>query len=271
MIKLNYGKYSIPKKLDQIIELQDQLEKVGLLDFGAVLGNYFSYDELDSRYLNTPLDVISFARPGSDGIHFGFLTNFGQVSDLEEAYIVCVSPMDFDDPVKIVARNLTDFMRILCFWPDALEVVDITTPEKELKNWLKECPPLSTNQKKVSDVLCEAFQLKPIEFLFDYLQKVKQERNNEITLPTEEGIGMVSSNKNLSKAQDMFQFDPELTLDVEEIERFFRNSSYEAKLVFLRDAISKGLIFDNKKVKLYLKEQLCLLDLIDEAERVSYP
>ena len=33
----------------------------------------------------------------------------------------------------------------------------------------------------------------------------------------------------------------------------------------------KGLIFENEDVKLYLKEQLCLINLNDEAERISYP
>jgi hypothetical protein len=212
MIKLNYGKYSIPEELDRIIGLQDQLQKDGWLDYGDLLGYYFSYDGLDTRYLNTPLDVISFARPGSDGIHYGFLTDFGHVQDLAEAYIVRVSPMDFDDPVKIVARNIHDFLRIMCYWPDALEIVDITTCERDFINWLKECPLITTNQKKVSDVLCETFQLKPIESLFEYLQEVKQERDNQIVLPTEDGIGVVSTNQNESKTQDLFQFDSEQRL-----------------------------------------------------------
>ena len=84
MIKSNYGKYSIPKMLDRVIQFQNQLNKEGLLKHGDLLGLYFKYDDLDSRYLNTPLDVISFAWPGADGIHFGFLTDFGQVKDLEQ-------------------------------------------------------------------------------------------------------------------------------------------------------------------------------------------
>jgi hypothetical protein len=57
------------------------------------------------RYFITPPDLITFISTGGDGIHFGFLTDFGQVEDLEEAYIVCVSPTN-DPPLKIVARNL---------------------------------------------------------------------------------------------------------------------------------------------------------------------
>ncbi|MCT8137609.1 hypothetical protein H1D32_07515 [Anaerobacillus sp. CMMVII] len=59
MIRMNYGKYHFPEKLEHVIELQKQLDKDGLLEHGDLLGYYFSYDGLDSRYLNTPLDVIS--------------------------------------------------------------------------------------------------------------------------------------------------------------------------------------------------------------------
>ncbi|MBT2730689.1 hypothetical protein J7E63_28150 [Bacillus sp. ISL-75] len=271
MVKLNYGKYSIPAILDKIIGLQLQLQKAGLLESGDVLGYYFSYEGVDSRYLNTPLDVIAFARPGSDGIHFGFLTDFGQRKDLENTYIVRVSPMDFDDPVKIVARNIHDFLRILCFSPSVLDMVDFTTSERNLEKWVKECSQLSINQNKVRNMFCHTFQLTPIDSLYEYIQKVKQERDTEIVLSTEDGIGVASTNKNAINKQDLFQLDREQILEVKEVERFFRDSSYESKLAFLRDAQSKGLIFDNAEVKLYLKDQLRLIDLWDEAERISYP
>ena len=194
MIKLNYGKYTVPESLDKIIELQKQLHEEGLLDHGDLLGYYFSHEGLDSRYLNTPLDVISFATPGSDGIHYGFLTDFGQVEDLEKAYIVRVSPMDFDEPVKIVARNIDDFMRILCFSPIVLDLVDISTSESDFKKY----PELSTDNytnvggNQVGEILRETFQLEPIEFIRDYLQKVKRERENEIVLSSADGIGVVN-------------------------------------------------------------------------------
>ncbi len=133
MIKLNYGKYGIPDTLKLIIDLQNDLNKAGFLPYGDLLGYYFSLEGLKSRYLNTPLDVIAFARPGVDGIHYGFLTDFGSVKDLETAYIVRVSPMDFDDPVKIVSRNLLDFMRILCYTSIALDLVDTGTSEEHYK------------------------------------------------------------------------------------------------------------------------------------------
>ena len=194
MIKLNYGKYAIPEKLYKIIELQKHLHEEGLLDHGDLLGYYFSLEGLDSRYLNTPLDVISFATPGSDGIAYGFLTDFGQVEDLEKACILRVSPMDFDEPVKIIARNIDDFMRILCFSPIVLDLVDISTSESDFEKLVKKYPELSTDkytnvgENQVRGIFHETFQLEPIEFIRDYLQKVKR----EIALSSADGIGVVN-------------------------------------------------------------------------------
>ncbi|WP_423408240.1 hypothetical protein AABM38_21745 [Heyndrickxia sp. MSNUG] len=95
---INYGKYSVSEDLQQLFDLQADLAKKDLLPYGDLLGYYFSLDDI--RYLNTPLDLLSFARPGGDGIHYGFLTDFGLVKALEEAYIVRVSPMDIDDSVN---------------------------------------------------------------------------------------------------------------------------------------------------------------------------
>ncbi|MDQ1147755.1 hypothetical protein QE429_004582 [Bacillus sp. SORGH_AS 510] len=279
MIELNYGKYSIPKTLETIIKLQEQLDHEGLLEYGALLGNYFSYDGLESRYLNTPLDVIPFARPGSDGIHYGFLTDFGQVKDLESAYIVRVSPMDFDHPVQIVARNLHDFMRILCYWPSAIEMIDITTGKSDFERLLKDELEASfddinnVSASKINKTVRESFQLAPIDSLYEYLQEVKKEREHEIVLPTEDGIGVVynSINEAPSIIKGLFNFNGVETLLIKDVKPFFEHSSSVAKLVFLRDAQSKGLIFDNQELKFFLKEQLLLLNLQDESARISFP
>lgn len=68
--------------------------------------------DFDAHYPITPLDVIPFAGTGGDGIHFGFLTDFGFVEKLDDAPIVCVSPSN-EPPVKLVARNLRDFLAIV--------------------------------------------------------------------------------------------------------------------------------------------------------------
>ncbi|MEH6939635.1 hypothetical protein V7056_17565 [Bacillus sp. JJ664] len=272
-VKLNYGKYEIPKTLNEIIDFQKQLKSEGLLAYDELMGFDFSLAEIDTRYLNTPVDVIQFASPGVDGVHFGFLTDFGQVKDLEDAYIIRVSPMDSDDPVRIVARNIHDFLRLLCFAPDALFNVDVTTSEE----YIKENPELATFQAiddidlKISDRVRQRFFLEPIRSLNGYMQKVKLEREDEIVLPTEDSIGVINkniTNKEEIQKQDLFDF--KRAFYREDVKQFFKTSSNEARLVFLRDALSQGLLYDDDGMKLILQEQLRLMQLEDEAVRVMY-
>lgn len=276
MVDLNYGKYPVPETLKQIISLQDELNKEGKLPYGDLLGYYFSLAEVDTRYLNTPLDVIQFAHPGSDGIHYGFLTDFGQVDHLEDAYIVRVSPVDFDEPVKIVARNLRDFMRIICFSPNAMDMFDIQTTEAEFNRYAHEIPSLSEladyDRSEARDIFQKEFQLEPIKNLYDYLQQVKEERNLAAVFPTEDGIGVVQTPQ-LDDPQPIqpMKLERQQDLDLEQVKQFFESATYHSKLVFLRDSQSKGLIYDNEAVKNFLKQQLKLMNLNDEAERISYP
>lgn len=280
MIKLNYGKYAIPKKLNQIIELQQHLNDTGQLKYGDILGYYFSYENIDARYLNTPLDVIPFARPGTDGIHFGFLTDFGQVEDLHDAYIVRVSPMDFDAPVHIVARNIEDFIRNICFYPNAMDMLDITSKNNEVLDFLNQHPMLqkemilNSNEYKIQRIVCDMFQLNPIENFENYFHLIHQQRTLETIRPTIDLIGIVKkdydSEESLNNA-GLFNVENRDQLTISEVKAFFETATYVAKLVFLRETQSKGLLWGNEDIKAFLKEQLRLMQLLDEAERICYP
>lgn len=273
MFELNCGKYEVPDTLNRIISLQHDLNQAGFLQYGDLLGYYFGREGLDSRYLNTPLDVIAFARPGVDGIHYGFLTDFGSVKQLEEVYIVRVSPMDFDEPVKIVARNIHDFMRILCYTPIALDLVDTSTSEDDFKQLVTKYPELALSQiddhNPVNEIFKETFQLEPIPDIYAYMQKIKEERSKEMSMVTDDGIGVVNKTDQNVELQ-LMGLQRHQSLKLEEIEGFFKDASYISKLGFLRDAQSKGLLFDNNPVKSYLKEQLMLMNLQDEAERLAH-
>jgi Fe-S-cluster formation regulator IscX/YfhJ len=267
MINSNYGKYPIPKMLDKLIQFQEQLKDEGLLPYGDLLGVYFKYDGIDARYLNTPLDVISFAWPGSDGIHFGFLTDFGQAQDLDHAYIVRVSPMDFDNPVRIVARNLRDFLRMLCTKQNWIETVDITTSKDYLLKLTAESD-YDDDQDTVRERVLEAFQLEPIESIYDYLQEVRQAREHEVVKATKDSIGIVWK-ESLPTNEELFHFGKDEILDKNAVRDFFEKSSIVAKLAFLRDAQSFVILFENPGIKPYLKEQLLLLGLEDETVRID--
>lgn len=280
MIKLNYGKYAIPKKLNQIIELQQHLNDTGQLKYGDILGYYFSYENIDARYLNTPLDVIPFARPGTDGIHFGFLTDFGQVEDLHDAYIVRVSPMDFDAPVHIVARNIEDFIRNICFYPNAMDMLDITSKNNEVLDFLNQHPMLqkemilNSNEYTIQRIVYDKFQLDPIENFENYFPLIHQQRTSETIRPTIDLIGIVKKDYDSEESLDnvgLFNVENREQLTISEVKAFFETATYVAKLVFLRETQSKGLLWGNEDIKAFLKEQLRLMQLLDEAERICYP
>ncbi|MFC0189409.1 hypothetical protein ACFFJY_13980 [Fictibacillus aquaticus] len=271
MANKSYGKYEVPETLKKIIALQNELKERGKLQYGDLLGLYFAIEGLESRYLNTPLDVIPFARPGVDGIHFGFLTEFGQVRDLEEAYIVRVIPMDFDDPVQIVARNIRDFMTLLCCHPPALEVLDNNVSEEYYLKVAEEYPDITGGSQKdeVKELFQQTFQLQPLPDILDYYNTDRNERYKEIVVETEDGIGVVNR---ASETEEHKRFDlrRQEELQLSKIQPFFSSAGYESRLAFLRDAQSLGLLHENGEVKSFLVDQLILMGLEDEAERLSH-
>lgn len=91
----NFGKYEMPPTLQSLIDLDNILDDNGvsiLGDFFLGLNFYLAIEK--TRYFNTPSDVIAFGHIGVDGIHYGFLTDYGSVKNLEVAPIVCVCPMN---------------------------------------------------------------------------------------------------------------------------------------------------------------------------------
>ncbi|MFC4811474.1 hypothetical protein [Paenibacillus sp. GCM10023250] len=106
------GSYSKPVTFMVLEQLDAELESrhersldhyLGLiLDFGA------------EGYGNaTPEDAVSFAWTGMDGEHFAFDTQSGKIGDLENAPILFVRPMEFEEPVKRAAGSLKDFLSFL--------------------------------------------------------------------------------------------------------------------------------------------------------------
>ncbi|MDG0791433.1 hypothetical protein OMP38_11560 [Cohnella ginsengisoli] len=64
------------------------------------------------KYDCTPDDAKVFAFTGVDGDHFAFSTANGTISDLEYAPILFIQPMCFENSVKLIARNIRDFLSL---------------------------------------------------------------------------------------------------------------------------------------------------------------
>ncbi|WP_078555747.1 hypothetical protein [Bacillus alkalicellulosilyticus] len=195
-----YGKYvDYPPSLRMLMEVEEEL-KDSLYSLDTIL----LLEEKPFVYPITPYDVITFASAGVDGIHFGFLTDFGQVDNLEEAYIVCVSPMNFDHPIKIVARNIKEFLRLLItmgYESSLIENINNYSSEKEYLQLFAEIkksrisPEYEEQVQLICDKLSDKFGISKFENLYEYVEVVlKREREKVMCIKTLDGLGIINAN-----------------------------------------------------------------------------
>lgn len=286
-----FGDYGKP-------ELLQQLENYNKISGGNLILGLSCYLSYESRYSNTPIDVIPFAATGSDGVHFGFLTDFGTVKDLNNAPIVCISPLG-GPPVQIVAKNLKDFFALVISVREIDDIEDRGEHEEnderdELEDACLEMPQvykevdiekwthmnyesieseiimkqLMINRKlKRMDAVKmfeEKYQIIPIRDVVQYIKDVDKKRQLEITIQTNDGIGVVYPfGKSFLKV-----FDYKIK-DVQIIKEYLLRASKEERIKFYRDAtyeyvlskdydyeIKKLIIEMLKKDKFYLEAKL---------------
>ena len=272
MHQSNYGQYEVPRKLLELIELQKELDSQGLLQYGNLLGLSFMLESVEGRYLNTPVDVIPFAWTGSDGGHFGFLTDFGQVSSLQEAYIVRISPMDFDEPVKLVARHLNDFIALMYQYRYAVEVLDVSSSQTQIERFnagtLKH--EKSAREQSILDAFYEKFKPETLPSLTDYFLQLKKDRAAAVVVDTDDGIGVIKACASECIQQIPFALERDLQPNLDEVKMYFAKSPLEYKLAFIRDAQSYAILFDEPLLKQFIIEELQRLNLGEETLRLSY-
>lgn len=267
------GKYTqMPPAFKKLLVLERELEKEGYSldrELSLVLhSDFFAYDV-------TPFDVITFADTGSDGIHFGFLTDFGMVTDLENAFIVCVSPMDFGCHIKIVARNLREFLNLVCTMKSAVTIsnfVQLSSEEQykklklELKEEEKENPEFFERANFVVEKLQSALECQLIENIYEYIENtVATDRKRQTVLTTLDGIGVVP----ISPASGGHEtYHPE-KLSLKDISVFFDQATTESKLAFIRNAQFNSQIQDNFELQELVISEMNKLGFHDEANRAA--
>ncbi|CAJ1001363.1 hypothetical protein [Brevibacillus aydinogluensis] len=166
---------------------------------------HFRFADNSFRYTITPPDMHVFAETGCDGIHYGFLTDFGRITDLEEASIVCVSPTD-DPPLRIIARNLEDFFRLVVTIGSAGELgslVSVRTPRQWERYWAdlaesrheEATDPQLRNFVTCRQTVLHHMQtdlgLEPIPDVMRYLNDLEIQRRSAGWIPTIDGLGVV--------------------------------------------------------------------------------
>lgn len=144
------------------------------------LGIYIS-EEPDLAYECTPEDALVFAHTGMGGDHFAFLTLNGSITDLDEAPIVFVQPMMFDYPVKLVARNLKDFLSIFLTLKELyiLERFDWYKSKEDMVNDIEKHYKPSIEERKeeldfIIDLLERRLGVVPMVDVFDYIEELRE-------------------------------------------------------------------------------------------------
>ena len=269
---MNIGKYTNrPQIFNQLIEIDQLLEQEGY-SLNDNLGFILELDEFS--YECTPYDVITFATIGCDGIHFGVVTDFGQVKDLDDAFVVCVSPMDFDAPIKLVARNMREFLDLLCTVKDASVIANFQYMESkeeyvELLAEIVEDDEFMEQAKYVTKRIKQTIGYKEIDDVYEYVKvTVPTEREQQIILPTKDGLG-VTPFEQIDKTHIIYPLEADMEMNLTEIQAFFKTATIESKLAFIRDAQETRLINDDEDIRHITTTEMKALGLKDELERLK--
>lgn len=197
-------------------------------------------------YSCSPIDSINFARTGMDGIHYSLLTDFGGVTNLEEAPIICVSPMDFGNCVRLVARNLRDFFALELGGHDFLLLNEFSSRQhymeasaKQQENeyseyfdhqrWMQE-------RNLVWEMAQEQFQLPIIQDAYGYIEQLRAERELQSVIQTEDRLGIIPLDPDHSCYTPHPWQGTSIPYDeLQQLKEFLHSASLETKLAFIRD------------------------------------
>ena len=216
--------YAKPDLLHQFGEFQQEFERLNILWAD------------DIYYAVTPIDSVSFCHTGGDGCHFAFLTDFGQHTDLENAPIVFVSPMDWDDYVRIVAWNIRDLLGLVLHFGyseifrcnlDDFEKLD----EARQQAWTEQS--LQTPEmKRFFDLLHTRFQVPQFDrdTAFSYLKNLAAHRKQHALLPTLDGLGI----PNIPFGDTLREYNFE-DISPQSVSAFLESADRPERLKFYRD------------------------------------
>ncbi|CAM3341643.1 hypothetical protein PALU110988_17400 [Paenibacillus lupini] len=194
--------YQIPILLEQLMSWERGFShEVDYLE--TPTGLYLGIDTKETGgYFCTPVDSYPFARTGVDGIHYAFLTDFGHVTNLDEAPVIRVSPMD-SDRVSLVARNLHDFFALYLF--DELVTMNEYSSEEEYLEYVRKEEAKDLNSEWfdhdrwkrekaiVQNSISETFNIFPISNPVQYMQEIRLERSLQVSTLTKDSLGIVLS------------------------------------------------------------------------------
>ncbi|MCM3611581.1 hypothetical protein M4S82_09985 [Planococcus sp. MERTA32b] len=264
----------LPPTLKKLKAFDELLQKKGLsLDDSIGL----QWADSSMAYDQTPYDVLPFMSPGVDGIHIGLLTDFGKVTDLEEAFVVCVHPMEAPDSLKLLARNPKEFVDFLYsdrnltmlynfMMIDSDEQYEAIVEEAE-KDYM-ESPELAAARNRMLTMMQEYMGCKRIENVYAYVEDAAASRRGQIVLPTNDGIGVAAFNKTDADLR-VYAVSGDDGINLDEVQAFFASAPLESKLAFIRDAQHAGLINNETPLKEFIMSELKKMGMDAEVERLK--
>lgn len=274
--------YEIPHLLKEIITWEEEIkQEVPYLE--TPTGYFLQFDPHDNGgYMSSPVDAIMFARTGMGGIHFSFLTDFGNVTDLSVVPIVRVDPMASGSYARIVARNIRDFFAfgfsgheglLLNEFESKQQYLDYVneqednTSESEYfdkKKWDRE-------QQKVRDLAVQRFGFQLIHDGYSYSEEVRRTRRNEVILDTLDGLGVGVKDALVDYSKRAVPHpwhEKEISYDQDEQLISYISSAEQVGLFsLLRDVQAQG--FDNSDVFRAIHNRLVSLGLSVEEQMLA--
>lgn len=273
--KVNFGKYAVPPTLKALIEVAEELEREGY-EIWNVIGFYPTLHH--SGYLNTPFDVVAFGWTGGDGEHYGFLTDFSSAADLENAPIVMVSPMSFDQPAVVVASNIREFMRVVMI-DSSLLYMGYENEQAYLKSNQEMQESLTRDggfgdteedrQNKQAVLKKLEDKLKPpiISNPYKYSENVAIDREKRILVATKDKLGVTNIHPSDSSKRHSALLVDEY-LEIKEVRSFLQTATYAEKLALIRDYNLETLQYE-KEILATLKVEMKSMGLHDELARLQ--
>lgn len=255
----NFGQYSIPSTLQVLIDFQKELGDSE--QFYESLHFYLTL--ADFRYFNTPCDVIVFGHIGSDGIHYGFLTDFSTAIDLDEAPIVSVCPMNFDEPTHIIAENLRTFLA-LNFTDEGL-FYNTFANEQQYEAYKEQ---YYTHPLPIQHKLIERLNLPRIHNPYRYLKSLQAKRKQLVTIETQNQLGVITPLAT-NELHIPFPIQQDATIDLQSLRSYLAAAPIASQQAIFRDIQHHYVLHEYPELQKIVLEAMLNSGLVDEAARLT--
>ncbi|MFD0675219.1 hypothetical protein [Cohnella sp. GCM10027633] len=247
-------KYPVPLTLKKLKEIDSHLFAERNTNIENLISLDFDFDLLnqdaDFAYNNHPLDVIPFALTAFAGEHFGFLTDFGTVIDLENASIVHVEAMPAGEfHVTLIAINLKEFLGLLLANRDWISYIYEQNIEEDKSS--DSNPDFSYFSKLLNDQI----DIWPL-ILDNYRENLIEIRSKRIVVSTLNGIGITRISSDNLGPNLIIDSNKDYEYIYDDVKNYLKNASIENKLACIVDLQELGVLASIGELNEYLINEL---------------